>query len=150
MLQEVIEMNSFSQHGYCILAFFRESLALALAVNLFALPLTLFYFHQFPVMSLLYNLFFPFLATASLCLLLLGMMLSLIPFIGPAIHYLNDYYTYFLLQMTYQIPAEIDTYWQSDALHPGWLIAYLCAATLGGIIWRERQTDGQPEVFQFI
>lgn len=150
-LQEVMEMNGVSQHAYCILAFLRESLALSVAVNLFALPLTLFHFHQFPWMSLLYNLFFPFLATGSLCLLLLGMLLSVIPFLGTLVHRLNDVYTYFLLQMTYQIPTEVDTYLTADAIHHGSLIAYLCLAALAGIIWRERQNAAQQqEVFQFI
>jgi competence protein ComEC len=148
-LQEVIEMNGLNQHAYCLLAFLRESLALSLAVNLFALPLTLFHFQQFPWMSLLYNLFFPVLATGSLCLLLIGMLLTGFPFLASWVHTINDTYTYYLLQMTYQIPQELDVYLTADPIHYGWVLAYLCLGVLGGILWWGREKKGE-DVFQFI
>ncbi len=148
-LSEVIQMNTWNQHGYCILAFLRQGLALTLAVNIVALPLTLYYFHQFPFMSLLYNLFYPFLATGSLCLLLLGGMLAFIPFIAQPIHYLNDVYTSFLLQLTYQVPSESDAYLTIGAFPSFWLIFYLCSVCLSGIIWREKSSTSS-EKFYFI
>lgn len=150
-LSEVVQMSSWQQHGYCVLAFLRQGLALTLAVNAFALPLTLYYFHQFPWMSLLYNLFFPFLATGSLCLLLLGGMLSFLPFLAHAIHRFNDAYTFFLLQFTYQVPTEMDAYLMLESIHPSWLIFYLCLVTLGGILWKQRMFSSfQKEEFSFI
>lgn len=135
-LSDVLQMNGSNQHAYCILSFLRQGLALTLAVNIFALPLTLYYFQQFPWMSLLYNLFFPLLTSGSLSLLMLGSLFSFIPFLAPAIHYLNDEYTFFLLQLTYQVPSEIDGYLKIESFHPQWLIAYLSLATLGGILWK--------------
>jgi competence protein ComEC len=150
-LSDVMQMNQWNQHGYCVLAFFRQGLALSLAVNVFALPLTLYYFHQFPWISLLYNLFFPFLATGSLCLLLLGGLLVFIPFLAEILHHLNDVYTFFLLQFTYQVPSEMDAYLTSESFHPFWLVLYFCFATLGGIIWKEKQTThSEHEIFTFI
>jgi competence protein ComEC len=149
-LSEVVQMSSWQQHGYCVLAFLRQGLALTLAVNAFALPLTLYYFHQFPWMSLLYNLFFPFLATGSLCLLLLGGMLSFLPLLAHAIHRFNDIYTFFLLQFTYQVPSEIDAYLMLNSFHPSWLILYLCVVTLGGILWKQKVFSSQKEEFSFI
>jgi competence protein ComEC len=150
-LSEVMQMNSWSQHGYCVLAFLRQGLALTLAINVFALPLTLYCFQQFPWMSLLYNLFYPLLASGSLCLLLLGILLSFVPFIAIALHGLNDIYTFFVLQMTYQIPSEMDAYLKIDSLHSAWLIAYLCFASLGGIIWRMMSTKSdRSKDFNFI
>lgn len=146
-LGEVSKMNLWHQHGYCILAFFRQSLALSLAVNIFALPMTLFYFNQFPLMSLLYNLFYPFLASASICLLLLGTLFSFIPFLADLIHHLNDGYTYFLLQLTYQVPPQSDTFLTVDSFPSLWLILYLCVTSVIGIIWKEKQTE---EKFSFI
>lgn len=137
-LSEALQMNHLDQHAYCVLSFFRQGLALTLAVNVFALPFTLYTFQQFPWLSLLYNLFFPFLASASICLLLLGGMLSFIPFAGSLIHSINDSYTYYLLQLTYQAPIEMDHYLRITSISPFWLLLYLCAASFGGIIWREK------------
>ncbi len=50
--------------------FFRNAIALNLAVNAAILPLLLYHFHSFPLLSLLYNLFFPFAVGAALSLLL--------------------------------------------------------------------------------
>lgn len=150
-LSEVMQMSIWNQHGYCLLAFLRKSLALSLAVNVFALPLSLYYFHQFPLMSLLYNLFFPFFASGSLCLLLLGGLFAFLPFIAKTIHHFNDAYTHFLLQLTYQVPSEIDAYLTSESFHPFWLILYFCCTILGGIVWKVKSTDSsQSEIFNFI
>ena len=150
-LSDVMQMNHWNQHGYCILAFLRQGLALTLAVNTFALPLTLYYFHQFPSMSFLYNLFFPFLASASLCLLLLGGLLAFIPFLAENLHRLNDAYTYFILQLTYQVPSEMDAYLTLESFSPFWIILYLCCACLVGILWREMSSEhSQMESFAFI
>lgn len=149
-LSTVLQMNVWNQHAYCVLAFLRQGLALTLAVNAFALPLTLYCFHQFPWMSLLYNLFFPLLASFSLCFLLLGGMLSFVPFLADAIHYLNSHYTFYVLQLTYQVPAEMDNYLKVESLQPFWLIFYLCTISLGGIIWRERSAASEQNQISFI
>lgn len=148
-LSETLQMNGWNQHAYCILTFFRQGLALTLAVNVFALPLTLYYFQQFPWMSLLYNLFFPFLASVSLCLLLLGSAFSFIPFVAAGIHYINNGYTFFLLQLAYQVPVEIDSYLNMQTFHSGWLIFYFCSMCLLGILWKEK-THIQENAFAFI
>lgn len=148
-LHEVIAMNLRNQHGYCLIVFLRGGLALLLAVNLVALPLTLFYFHQFPWMSLLYNLFFPFMASASMSLLFLGTLFSFVPWIGNSIHALNNAYTDFLLRLTYQVPTATDGYLTVQAFHPFWLILYLSIITLAGIWWKEK-TNHQEESFAMI
>jgi competence protein ComEC len=149
-LSEVLKMNLWNQHAYCVLAFLRQGFALTVAVTLFALPMTLYYFQQFPWMSLLYNLFYPFLASGSMCLFLLGSLLTFIPFLAHFIHFVNDHYTFFLLQLAYQIPSELDAYFKIEPFHPAWLIVYLCLVSVGGIIWKEKSSQDQKEVFQFI
>lgn len=145
-LSEVLEMNVWNQYGYCVLAFVRQGIALTLAVNLIALPLTLYYFQQFPWMSLLYNLFFPFLATGSLCLFLLGCLFFIIPAFAQLIHQLNDHYTFFLLQLTHQIPNEMDVYLSVKTLSIFWVILYICAICLGGMIWKERELKKEGQI----
>lgn len=149
-LSIALQMNRLDQHAYCVLSFFRQGLALTLAVNAFALPFTLYYFQQFPWMSLLYNLFFPLLASASICLLLLGGVFSFIPFIGAGIHSINDSYTYYLLQLTYQAPIEMDLYLRISSIHPFWFILYLCCMSLGGIIWKEKIHSQSNENKEFL
>jgi competence protein ComEC len=150
-LSQVIHMNCWNQHAYCILAFLRSGLALTLAVNTFALPLTLYHFHQFPWMSLLYNLFYPFLVSGSICLLLLGGLLSFFPFLAENLHRVNDAYTFFLLQLTYQIPSGLDIYLILKSMSSFWLIFYICCISIGGIIWRERHLNSsRMEEFSLI
>lgn len=149
-LSEALQMNLWNQHAYCILAFFRQGLALTLAVNLFALPITLYYFQQFPWMSLLYNLFFPLLAAGSMTLLLLGSMLAFIPFLANFIHQINDLYTFYLLQLAYQIPSEMDFYLKVVSFPTLWLLIYLCVMSLLGIIWKERFTSEQEKSFEYL
>ena len=144
-------MNPANQHGYCILAFLRQGIALTLAVNIFALPMTLYYFHQFPFMSLLYNLFFPFLASGSLCLMLIGGLLSFFPFLANGIHRLNDLYTHMLIQFTHQIPSEMDVWLVLDDIHPTWIVGYFCCATLAGILLKEKfASEEKSDSFSFI
>lgn len=147
-LSDVLEMNVWNQHGYCLLAFLRQGFALTLAVNAVVLPLTLYYFHQFPLMSVLYNLFYPLLASLSLCLLLIAGLLSFIPFLAENIHNLNRLYTDFLLHLTYDIPSTLDGYVVIDFISPHWIIGYLCLLSLGGILWKEKLSRDKTEKFQ--
>jgi len=137
-LSQVLQMTTWNQYGYCLLTFLREGCALTLAVSLFAFPLTLFFFGRFPWMSLLYNLFFPFLTSGALYLFLIGALLFWVPLLGKAICSFNDAYTFFLLQLTYQMPSEIETYLTIDSFSSLWLTLYFCCALLGGIFWKER------------
>lgn len=112
-LSQVILMDGLNQHGYCVLVFFRQAFALTVAVNLIALPLTLYYFHKFPMMSLVHNLFFPFLVSISMLLLILGFLFGWIPLIGEMIHSVNNVYTQFVLNFTYNLPTSFDVVWRS-------------------------------------
>lgn len=147
-LSQVVEMNGWNQHGYCILAFFRKGLALLLAVNLFAIPMTLYYFHQFPWMSLLYNLFFPLLIAISLGLLIFGILAAWIPLIGSWLNSFNDLYTKIILKLTYQMPANLDAYlWVEDFPWIG-LVTYLTIVFLVVILKREamKTSDLEEEI----
>lgn len=149
-LSEVIQMNMKNQHAYCLFIFLQNGIALTLAVHVFALPLTLYYFQQFPWNSLLYNLFFPLLATGSLCLLLLSGLLSFMPLLANPLHALNGFYTNFILQFTYQIPTEIDSYLVAS-FAKGWILFYLCFVGIIGIIIRTKfQTEDMEKNISFI
>src|SRR5262249_55475973 len=108
-LSQITKMDRTNQHGYFLLSTIRQGLALTLAVNLVALPMTLFYFHKFPWMSLIYNLFFPFLVSVSMLLLIIGTLSQLLfsP-LGEWVHACNNVYTHYMLNYTYNMPTSVD------------------------------------------
>lgn len=133
-LRGILEMDRMNQHGYCILSFFRQALALTIAVNIIALPMTLYYFHKFPILSILYNLFFPFLVSISMLMLILGMAISLIiPPIGSLINGLNQVYTQLMLNFIYNMPTTIDVIWRISDLPLELVIAYVTLLFGAGI-----------------
>lgn len=109
--QTAIEMTSTNQYGIIILALLRQALALSMSVNIVAIPLSLLYFEKFPIMSILYNFFFPWLVSLSMLFLILGMAFDLIwSSLASIIHQTNEAYTQFILGYTHQMPRSIDLY----------------------------------------
>ena len=132
-LSQMVTYDWIDQHAYCILCFLRQALALTLAVNLAALPLTLYYFQKFPLMSLIYNLFFPFTVSLSMLLLLLAVMTApIIPILSTLFHNINDQYTQFLLNLAFNLPGDFDFNLYTEPF-PGEFVLYylLILFTLG-------------------
>jgi competence protein ComEC len=98
---EILTMSLFQQHGYIASYLIRESLALNFAVHLMALPLLLTLFGKFPLLSLIYNLFFPACAALLFTMLLLG-------FIIPGLHLVTHFLTEKLLILTSHPPPLLD------------------------------------------
>lgn len=96
------------QISYITLGFMKNGLSLSCATTCTALPISLYYFGTFPLLSLIYNIFFPFLVSISMSLLIFGSLLSVFPFISHPIHLVNDYFTSFILNLTYEIPESWD------------------------------------------
>lgn len=134
-LKIVMKADKWDQHGYCILHFLRQSLALCLAVNSVALPLTLYHFHKFPAMSLVYNLFIPVLVSVSLMLLAVSCTLSLIiPWLGLQLHAINEAYTQFVLNFAFHLPKSFDWTWETHAVSKEVLLGYLLIIFCLGIL----------------
>lgn len=110
--------------GKLLLKITTNNLSLSAATLFIALPLSLFYFQKFPLLSLLYNLFFPPLVGVSMTLLILGLLASPLPWLAAKIHITNDYFTSFLLNCTYQIPSSLDKHIYSPPF-PGSVAALL-------------------------
>lgn len=133
-LSQMTGLSWMEQHAYCLLCFLRQTLSLALAVNLVALPLTLFHFHKFPLMGLVYNLFFPFMVSMSLLLLLVACFSYLIiPWVGLWFHRLNEYYTQFLLNFTFNFPRSFDRAVYVEEFSQTALLSYLLVVFVVGI-----------------
>lgn len=82
----------------------RALIALNLSVHLVTLPIILTHFQIFPLASLVYNLFFPFLITLSMSLFLLGLH----PLNIPLLHLMHTLLSYpptqFLFNLSFTLP----------------------------------------------
>jgi competence protein ComEC len=135
----LIDMNGINQHGFIVLSLFRQALALSLAVNLAALPITFYYFQKFPLMSILYNLFFPGMVSLSMLLLIAGFIGDLFtPYLGNLFHYINENFTQFVLDYTHALPRQLDIYFNaslSQEIVIVYLTLYFCT---GMYLWTRK------------
>ena len=106
---QTLEVLSLRQRiPLVLLSFIRQSFSLNIAVTLATFPVLLYLFHQFPLLTLLYNLFFPFLISLSLFLLLISLFI-------PWLHFLNSTYTNFILNLTHEPPHSWDRLIQTQS-----------------------------------
>ncbi len=102
-------LNRTAQHGYLLTSFLREGISLALGVNAAILPLILYHFHTFPLLSLFYNLFFPLLVSMALFGLLVSLAAYfLFPPIGPLLFSITDFFTTQILDIASYPPLPLD------------------------------------------
>ena len=120
--QESQPLTPLAKHGALLASFFRQSISLTLAVNLLLLPLLLHHFHQFPLLGLLYNLFFPFMIGVTLFLLLIALLfLPLYSPIATLFFFFTDHLTAQLLELTSNPPFALDYLIQTQEF-PAWAI----------------------------
>jgi len=94
------QMPFLDQCGYLFCSYIRKTLALNGALLPFTLPLLLFHFHTFPLISLVYNLFFPLLFSLLAIILLIALVI-------PGVSYINGYYVSFLLNFVTNAPKQL-------------------------------------------
>ncbi len=115
-------LNVMAKHGYLLSSFLREAIAITLAVNAALLPLILIHFQSFPLVSFLYNLFYPFLVGLALFLLLFSLLLFLcFPPLSIPCFWLTDLFTEELLNLSSYPPLFLN-----QKIHfgnfPAWLL----------------------------
>jgi competence protein ComEC len=143
-------MSPLDQHAYIILTYFRQALALTIAVNLVALPMSLCTFEKFQLLSLVYNLFFPFMVSFSMFLLIIGLTLGLlISPLGNLFHTFNNTFTKFVLDFTSNLPQSFDLVIYSDRLSTSFLTSYLSLLFVLGILLKEWLKNQQEESQDF-
>lgn len=142
-LGEASRMNGHNQHAYVVLNFLASGLALSLAVHAVLLPFLLYLFGQFPVMSFVYNLFFPFAVSIIIFLLIVGTCLHLlIPPLGELVHAANQALTEGTLAMVYNVPLSFDLMIQTKEISVTFVCCYLFVALLLGIyLYELREED---------
>ena len=145
-LKIALEMPLVDQHGFIVMSVLRQGLALTLAVNLVALPMMLYYFQKFPLMSLVYNLFFPFLISVAMLLLLLGC-------VCPGLHLLNSWFTARVLDLTYNMPTSYATMFYMTDVPGGVVIVHLTVVFALAMFFGGRaaslECGGSASAFQF-
>lgn len=133
-LKTLLNTHWVWQHCYILLSLLREALALTLAVHLTIFPLLLLAFHTFPINSLVYNLFFPFLASLALLFFLISIPL------GHWAHVINGYYCDWILRITESPPILFKAFYAEHL--PAWLLALFLTALL--LIALRLQEKKQP------
>ncbi|MBS0625783.1 MAG: ComEC/Rec2 family competence protein [Verrucomicrobia bacterium] len=138
-LSELAAMTRLSPFGHLLSAFLRKGLATTLAVNTALLPLLLFHFHSFPLLSLLYNLFFPVCASLSIIALLASLIAYLIwaP-LGHLLFTLTGFWTTQLLDLVAYPPLLLDRSLQFSHIPAAFCLLYLFALFLLLIHFRKR------------
>jgi competence protein ComEC len=134
-LSQVVSLSLGEQHGVLCLALLRHAVALSLAVHLVMIPMTLYYFQSFPWLSLVFNLFFPFLVSISMLLLLVALPLQLLfPPLAELFHAMNSAYTEWVLNLTLSFPTSFDLVWHISSMSTTVIIGYLTAVSVMGIL----------------
>jgi competence protein ComEC len=141
-LAHAVDMNHLNQLGIIILTTLRKSFALCLAVNVSAFPLMIYHFENFPYFSVIYNLFFPFLISITMLLLIVGFLLPIFPFI----HTLNSRLTEFILNFAYNMPQTVDykLYYSGMLLES--LVVYLTLLFTLGVVLHSKQLKSGEEI----
>ncbi len=104
-------LSFLEKAGAHFINYLRAAITVSLSVTLCLLPLLLFYFHSFPLLGLVYNLFFPLLISFSFYLLLIALMtLPLAPIIplSTMFFFLADHLTAISLKFLASYPQFLN------------------------------------------
>ncbi len=101
-------LTSFSpleRSVYFFCSYLRSAFALNIAVTLWTLPVCLYHFHSFPILSIFYNLFVPLAFSLTLFLFLISLpCFFLFPPLASLITGCNELFTAKILQTIFQSP----------------------------------------------
>ncbi len=141
-------MSHLDQWGYLIGGCIRQSLAINIAVHLACLPVLLHLFHRFALLSLVYNLFFPFWVSISLLLLFAaGLFAFPCPPLSQFLFTINEHWTSFVLNITAHPPAALDFVIRSKSLTYGGVLLFLLILFMGAIFFTE--SKGSNRIFRW-
>lgn len=132
----VLEMSLLDKHGYLFASWIRGALAINTAVHVVSLPALLFLFHKMPLLSLIYNLFFPFLTTLSLFLLIISLLLFPL---FPLVHKLNILLTSTALELTSNPPIPWNFFIRVKTFSFTWLVISLMGCLILGIFLQKKE-----------
>lgn len=138
--KEQDKMPFIDKHAYRVLHLLRSSFAVNIAVHIATIPLLLHVFHQFPLLSFIYNLFFPYCVALSCILLFPSLLLYAIPQVCSFVFKINDLFSTAILYITSYPPIKLQFSLRTDALNAPVLVLYLLVLFFGAIILYESAT----------
>lgn len=136
---EIAALSRLDQCGYILSSFFRKVISLNLAISIVLIPLLLFHFHQFPLLSLVYNLFVPTCVGVIMVFFLLALIFTILfaP-IGACFYWMTNEMAEFLLDIISNPPLAIDFSLQVIGI-PAWgVICYLFILGFFGTSWKSK------------
>ncbi len=123
-----IHLSPFSQILFLGSTLFRSAISMTVAVNAAIFPLLLYHFGRFPLLSLLYNLFFPLLISMALFLFMATLLFNAAsPLIGTPLFSLLDRFTKELLDLVAHPPLLLDYSFYCPPFSPLLIPIYLFA-----------------------
>jgi competence protein ComEC len=140
--EELSQFSLFDQHGYLLASFFRKVISLNLAISGVLIPLLLYHFHQFPLLSLVYNLFAPTLVGVIVILFLLALIFDfLFTPLSSCFFWITNALTKELLELIENPPLAMDISLYATNI-PAWgVIFYLIMLGLLGIHWKNKEAN---------
>lgn len=119
---EILNLPKPDRIGYVGCCFFRSALAITIAVHIVSVPVCLYYFHTFPLLSLVYNLFFPLLTGLSMFSFMSASLLAFfLPPVSKLLNVINTQFTSFLMQMSAS-PPQLLHYSINVSAIPLWIV----------------------------
>lgn len=138
--KEIEQMSFLDRHGYMLSALLRKVFALNLAVHLISLPILLFLFHRFPLLSIAYNLFFPACVSLSMLLLFTTFLFApWLPLLSHAINALNNAWTSMIMTLTSHPPALLDFSIRTKSISFPFVLCFLAMSFFLGVIFYEKK-----------
>jgi competence protein ComEC len=148
---QIKELSVFSKISLNLVEYLRQNICLCISVNIFILPVLLFYFHRFALISIIYNLFIPFLVGISLMLVMIGSICYFLPLIGFLINSTNAFFTKIVLNLITYPPATLEIYLRSKIISLEFVVIYLiCLIFLVIFLRHFLKRDQTPEYCNFL
>jgi competence protein ComEC len=142
--RDAVRMSFLDRHGYLLSALLRRALALNLAVHLISLPIVLFLFYKFPLLSIAYNLFFPACVSLSLLMLFAALLFApWLPIFSHAINVVNNAWTSMIMTLTSHPPAFLDFSIRTKSLSFPFILCFLSVSFFLGVIFYEKERNAK-------
>lgn len=88
--------------------YLQNALNISLSVSIAIVPVLLYLFGSFPYLSLIYNLFFPFITMLSMIMIIICLILSPVPFVSNMLFSITNTFTSWVLQSILHPPIYLE------------------------------------------
>jgi competence protein ComEC len=120
------QLSHLDKIGYLACSFLRHSSAITISVHLASIPVCLYYFSTFPLLSLIYNLFFPILVSLCMMGFMIGCILYLIfPLASIWIDHIISHLSHLLITTTQYPPIAWNIQINVPSISKDLIVLYL-------------------------